>query len=1070
MLKKIFIANRGEIALRITRAAADMGLASMLMRPEADLPQSYLDVPGVVAAAMAAGCDAVHPGYGFLSERADFAQACADAGLVFIGATPAQLRMFGNKARARTLATACEVPVLPGSTQAVSFEEAQAFFSTHVAHGSGDAVMLKALSGGGGRGLRVVRHGNELLSAYGMCAAEAEAAFGAPAVYVEKLMPHARHVEVQVIGDGQQVMALGERECSLQRRFQKLVEIAPSPSLSEALRQKLVQAALEMARACSYQGLGTFEFLVNEAATAQPFVFIETNPRLQVEHTVTEQVLGLDLVQLQIAIAAKKSLADLGLDPRLPPQPRGFAVQWRINAEMMDGQGMARPVAGVLSRFDMPAGPGIRIDTAAKAGSAQGTQFDSLLAKLVVHSHSHQFADAVRLSQRALAEFEIEGLLTNLPMLRALAARPEFASQDVDTGFVESHAAALVGEVSPVLQDQTAAEPNNAAHQEGLFTVAAPLMGRLVQQSVAAGDAVAAGGLLALIEAMKMQHEVHAPQAGRVLAWQAQLGDALTQQQALVVLQALVGEEVPAPVAAAPDPQQVRADLQAVIDRHAFTLDSARPEAMAARHARGGRSARENIAELCDGGSFSEFGALAVAAQRSRRSAEDLIANTPADGLVAGTGRINGALFGAEKSSAVVMAYDATVLAGTQGFRNHQKTDRMLGLALKNRWPVVLFAEGGGGRPGDVDMPIVAGLHVPTFASMARLSGQVPTVAIAAGRCFAGNAALLGCCDLIIATQSSNIAMGGPAMIEGGGLGTFKAEEIGPASVQSANGVIDILVADEAQATAAAKQYLSYFQGALTSWACADQAALRHAVPELRQRVYDVRQVLRLLLDAGSVLELRAGFAAGMVTALARIEGRAVGVMANNPLHLGGAIDPVGADKAARFMQLCNAHGLPLLSLVDTPGFMVGPEVEKQAQVRHAARLLVTAASLRVPLVSVVLRKGYGLGAMGMTGGGFHECDAIAAWPTAEFGAMGLEGAVRLGYRKELAAAQPGADRQALFEQLLAQQVDAGSAINMASTLEIDAVIDPAQTRAWVAQTLAGARPREGSARFVDTW
>jgi acetyl/propionyl-CoA carboxylase alpha subunit len=346
MFKRIFIANRGEIALRISRAAADLGVASEVMRPAVDALQAYLDVPAVVAAAQAAGCDAVHPGYGFLSERADFAQACADAGLVFIGATPAQLRMFGNKARARTLAAACEVPVLPGSVQAVSFEEAQAFFGTHVLHGSGDAVMLKALSGGGGRGLRIVRHGHELLSAYGLCAAEAGAAFGAPAVYVEKLMPHARHIEVQVIGDGQQVMALGERECTLQRRFQKLVEIAPSPTLSPVLRDKLVQAALEMARACSYQGLGTFEFLVNENITAQPFVFIEANPRLQVEHTVTEQVLGLDLVQLQIAIAAKKTLGDLGLNPQQSPQPRGFAVQWRINAEQFDAQGAAAACGG----------------------------------------------------------------------------------------------------------------------------------------------------------------------------------------------------------------------------------------------------------------------------------------------------------------------------------------------------------------------------------------------------------------------------------------------------------------------------------------------------------------------------------------------------------------------------------------------------------------------------------------------------------------------------------------------------------------------------------------------------
>jgi acetyl-CoA carboxylase carboxyltransferase component/acetyl/propionyl-CoA carboxylase alpha subunit len=1096
MFKRIFIANRGEIALRISRAAADMGLASVVMQPSTDTPAAYLDVPAVVAAAVAADCDAVHPGYGFLSERADFAQACADVGLVFIGATPAQLRMFGNKARARSLAVACDVPVLPGSDLAVSFDQAQAFFTAHVAHGSGDAVVLKALSGGGGRGMRVVRQGSELLSAYGLCVAEAEAAFGVPEVYVEKWMPQARHVEVQVIGDGVDVMALGERECTLQRRFQKLVEIAPSPTLSSAMRQRLVDAALEMARACSFLGLGTFEFLVNEDLVDAPFVFIEANPRLQVEHTITEQVMGLDLVQLQMALAARQSLAQLGLDPLLPRTARGFAIQWRIGAERLDAQGTAWPAAGVLSRLDWPAGPGIRIDTAAKRGALHSPQFDSLLAKLVVSSHSADFADVLRRSQRALAECVIEGVHTNLSLLRAIAARPEFANQDLHTHFVETHAAELMVEV-PVMQADmqmtpalTAPPPSTASTAapeaeadadadadsvpEGSHVLGAPLAGRLAQHLVAVGEVVAAGTPLALIEAMKMQHELQAPHgtaASRVVAWLAQVGDVLVDGQPVVVLEAAPDSALPTPDAAAwGHPHTLRPDLQALTERHAFTLDSARPQAIAARHQRGLRSARENIADLCDDGSFNEYGALAVAAQRSRRSAEDLMVNTPADGMVVGTARVNGKWFSPEVSSVVVMAYDATVLAGTQGMRNHQKTDRMLGLALRHRWPVVLFAEGGGGRPGDTDMPIVAGLHVPTFASFARLSGQVPTIGIAAGRCFAGNAALLGCCDVIIATQGSNIGMGGPAMIEGGGLGVFAAEEVGPAAVQSSNGVIDALVADEAAAVAVARQVLSYFQSALTTWTEPDSSVLRQAVPTHRQRVYDVRPVLRGVFDAGSVLELRAGFGVGVVTALARLQGRAVGVLANNPQHLGGAIDPPAADKAARFMQLCNAHGLPLVSLIDTPGFMVGPEVEKQAQVRHASRLFVTAAALRVPFFSVVLRKAYGLGAMGMAAGGFHEGDGIAAWPTGEFGAMGLEGAVRLGYRKELAAAAAGVERQALFDKLLAEQVEAGSAMNMASTLEIDAVIDPADTRAWLARGLAGAVVRELPARFIDTW
>jgi acetyl-CoA carboxylase carboxyltransferase component len=407
---------------------------------------------------------------------------------------------------------------------------------------------------------------------------------------------------------------------------------------------------------------------------------------------------------------------------------------------------------------------------------------------------------------------------------------------------------------------------------------------------------------------------------------------------------------------------------------------------------------------------------------------------------------------GPEASRAAVMAYDATVLAGTQGMRNHQKTDRLLGIALQHKLPVVLFAEGGGGRPGDTDMPIVAGLHVSTFASFARLNGQVPVVGVVAGRCFAGNAALLGCCDVIIATTGSNIGMGGPAMVEGGGLGVYTPEQIGPSAVQHGNGVIDVLVPDEAAAVVAAKHYLSFFQGRNSTWTAPDANALRDVVPENRLRVYDTRAAMVGVADTGSVLELRTGFGQGIHTALARIEGRPVGLMANNPLHLGGAIDADAADKAARFMQLCNAHGLPLVSLVDTPGFMVGPDIEAQAQVRHVSRMFITAAHLCVPFFSVVLRKGYGLGAMGMSAGGFHAPSFTVAWPTGEFGGMGLEGAVRLGYRKELEAEPEGPAREALFNKLVAQQYAAGQALNMAATLEIDAVIDPADTRG-----LAGA-------------
>jgi len=605
-------------------------------------------------------------------------------------------------------------------------------------------------------------------------------------------------------------------------------------------------------------------------------------------------------------------------------------------------------------------------------------------------------------------------------------------------------------------------------------SVLSPLQAQVVQWQLQPGDAISPGDVLVILEAMKMEHEVRATHAGFLGEVFFSAGDRVEAGAMLATLRAGPAATPLVTPAAAPVPaaqRGLRRDLQGVLDRDALTLDASRPQAIAKRHALGMRSARENIADLCDEDSFIEYGALAVAAQRSRRTEEDLIANTPADGMVTGIGSINGGLFGAQASRAVVMAYDATVLAGTQGMRNHQKTDRMLGIALQNSLPVVLFAEGGGGRPGDTDMPIVAGLHVSTFASYARLSGQVPVIGIAAGRCFAGNAALLGCSDVIIATRGSNIGMGGPAMVEGGGLGVFKPEQIGPSAVQHGNGVIDVLVDNEAQAVVAARHYLSFFQGAVKDWLAPDANALRAVVPENRLRVYDTLAVLDGVADSGSVLALRTGFGRGIHTALARIAGRPVGIIASNPQHLGGAIDADAADKAARFMQLCNTHGLPLVSFVDTPGFMVGPDMEERAQVRHVSRMFVAAAHLRVPFFSVVLRKGYGLGAMAMTAGGFHSPMFSVAWPTGEFGAMGLEGAVRLGYRKELEAVPEGPAREALYAQLVARQYDNGSALNMAATLEIDAVIDPAQTRPWLERGLLSAQVRPaGGARFVDTW
>jgi acetyl-CoA carboxylase carboxyltransferase component len=587
------------------------------------------------------------------------------------------------------------------------------------------------------------------------------------------------------------------------------------------------------------------------------------------------------------------------------------------------------------------------------------------------------------------------------------------------------------------------------------FHVRAPMQALVVSVRAVVGEAVASGQPLVILEAMKMEHIVSAEQSGVVQRVLVQPDTMVAAGDALVSLEPSEHVEAAAHTTEVISLDEVRPDLAEVNERHAFGLDANRPEAVARRRKTGQRTARENVADLVDEGTFVEYGAMVVAAQRRRRSKEDLIQRTPADGMVAGIGSINREMFDEAGTRCAVMSYDYTVLAGTQGTMNHLKKDRLFDLAEQRGLPVVLFSEGGGGRPGDTDHAIVAGLDCRAFQYFAELSGKVPLVGVNSGRCFAGNAALLGCCDVVIATKASNIGMGGPAMIEGGGLGVFAPEEIGPSASQYRNGVIDVLVDDDVEAVAAAKKYLSYFQGALPSWTCADQRLLRSAIPENRLRVYDVRHVIETLADTDSVLELTGGFGVGMVTMLARVEGRSVGIIANNPMHLGGAIDGEAADKASGFMKLCSTFGIPLVFLCDTPGFMVGPEAEETALVKRAAKLFTTGASLRVPFCTIVLRKGYGLGAQSMAGGSFKAPAFTISWPSGEFGAMGLEGAVKLAFRKELESVTDPAARNEMIAQMVDKLYERGKAVNMAEHFEIDAVVDPVDSRRWIMSAIS---------------
>lgn len=1135
----VLIANRGEIAIRIARAASELGLRTVAVHSEDDAASlhlraaddavaldgigaaAYLDEDAMVRAAEDAGCGAIHPGYGFLAERASFARRCADAGIVFVGPQTEHLELFGDKGRARAAAVAAAVPVLRGLDRAVSLEEAGSFLASL----NGGAMIVKALAGGGGRGTRVVDNADDLAAAYPRCQSEARAAFGVGDVYVEEFLSRARHVEVQILGDRHGAVAhLGERECSVQRRYQKIVEVAPAPDLDAALRGAIIDAAVRFAENERYSNVGTFEFLVDVSAAGgpsgdadgAPFVFIETNARLQVEHTVTEEVTGVDIVKAQIHLAQGASLAELGLaDPRVA-KPRGYAIQARVNMETFGEDGSVRPASGTLTAYEAPTGPGVRTDGFGYAGYRTSTAFDSLLAKVIAHSPDRDFSAAIGRLARALSEFRLEGVGTSIPFLRNVLAHEDLAFGRVHTRWVDEHIAelavpssnaaqrfaatsveapaaggyagarvdrrdplALFDHDAKVKAEQDSAVPAQPgapaiAGPEGSTGLSSPIQGTIVSLTVAVGDAVRRGRQVAVVEAMKMEHVIAADRDGIVRQVTMRQGDVVREGYPIVFVEEAEVSADSAAAAEEPDPDYIRPDLELTYVRHAYILDENRPEAVAKRYGRGYRMPRENIAQLADPGSFKEYWPLIVARQHSRHDMETLRKNTPADGLIAGLCTINANFFGEEAARAMLVHYDYTVLAGTQGGRNHYKQDRMFELAERFRIPLILFGEGGGGRPGDDARGPGVAFDTDTFTQFSKLSGLVPLISVINGRTFAGNTALVACCDVIIATERTTVAMGGPAMIEGGGLGIYTPEEVGPMSFQVPNGVVDILTRDEEEAVAVAKKYLSYFQGSTAEWEAHDQRRLRHIVPENRLRLYDMKEIVHTIADAGSVLEIREKFGIGVITAFLRVEGRPMGVIANNPHHLAGAIDSDGADKGARFLQLCDAFDIPVLSLMDCPGMMVGPDVEKTALVRHCVRMFNAGANLTVPLFGVVVRKAYGLGVQAMCGASSLVGFFTVAWPTAEFAGMNIEGSVKLGFRKELAAIEDPEQRRSEFDRRVARAYEGAKAINAGVGGGLDDVIDPADTRSWIASSLKRLppkAPRTGKKHpYIDTW
>ena len=1094
-IRSVLIANRGEIAIRIAKTLADMGIKTFGIYPDDDVSsahlsymeknlalsgfgsRAYLSIHEIIKLSLDNKIDAVHPGYGFLSESEEFSHQCEKNSIIFLGPNKKILKRFGNKQETKILAQKLGIPTCRTHKEVTSVNDIQNFYKEI----DGNNIILKSIYGGGGRGSRLIKSSDNLEEILSIVKKEAKAFSGLSHIFAEEFIDNARHIEVQIVGDGKKCMHFFERDCSFQRNFQKVIEMAPAPNLSTSTKDLLYQYAIDICEKVSYRGLATVEFLVGKR---EEIYFIEVNPRIQVEHTVTEELTGVDLVRTQVNVCSGFSLDELSLK-RTSNLGKRASIQARLNMESYDDNNSLTPGVGVISEYDIVSGPGIRFDGFGRVGYENKGLYDSLLTKVIATSE-FGLDDAIRKLTFTLEKSTLSGVPTNKDLIINILKAEKFSEGLFNTSTMDKNLGKYLLPLKNNYKGRNIADKykeqsslNKVNHKmllETGFIVNSKVIGTVIEINVFTGQKVTADETILIQESMKMHHSLKAEKSGKIGKLFVGIGDTVsvgTPLFELLPIKENIGRKSKSK--SLKESKKIRQDLQELFKRRSYTLDKNRSVAVKKRKKLGKQTARENIKRLIGESEFFEYGDLVYAAQRARRSLEDLIENTPADGLITGISNVNSDIFSSANTKTAIMHYDYMVLAGTQGINNHQKLDRMINVVRDLEIPLIFFCEGGGGRPGDVDAGDrnIAGLNIPSFHDFARLSGLIPLVGIGSGRLFAGNAALIGCCDVIIATKDLNLGMGGPAMIEGGGLGVFKPEEVGPTSVQYPNGVIDILVETEKEAVDTAKQYLSYFQGDLNNWKEPNVGELRNAIPENRLEVYDIHGVIELLADKNSILEIKGGFAKGMFTGFIRIEGKAVGVIANNPMYLAGAIDSDCADKASRFIKICENYRIPILSLCDTPGMMVGPEVEKTGLVRHCCRLFLAGANVSVPMMTIVLRKAYGLGAQAMAGGSFIAPQFVVGWPTAEIGAMGLEGAVKLGYRKELEAEKNIENREKLFKKLVDELYKKGKGLNAASLLEFDTVLDPAESRKWISMIVKNKKNKLMSHHktgFIDAW
>ncbi|PPJ52821.1 hypothetical protein CBER1_11298 [Cercospora berteroae] len=1105
---KILIANRSEIACRLIRTYSlypDIQTVALYTPSEKDStharlatssvalstegPLAYLDAVNIVNIAKKQGCWGIAPGYGFLSEDAAFVRLCERERIVFIGPTSEQLARLGNKLSARSLAAEAGVPILDGtktaSDRGSSIDDVLKFAKSL---GQGRSVILKAAAGGGGRGIRIIDDNKDeraIRSAYDACQREASASFGDGSLFAERYLKGARHIEVQLLGDGTgKVTHFWERECSLQRRNQKVIEIAPSQSVAPELRRAIIAAAVKVGQAVKLRSLATIEFLVDTAN--DDFFFMEANPRIQVEHTITEQINGVDLVDLQLQVALGHTLADLGvLQEPLPP--RLTSIQLRVNSESFGKDGTAQPEAGIIQQAIFPTGAGVRVETAIEGGREYTVSplFDSLLAKLVVTSSG--YSSAIQLARWAVAQTTIIGCGTNQAFLMALLDMQVVRESRHNILTIQENVENLYSSTQQNMEvlrekadkiSKTATSASKTAPKverpAGSEELLAHLTGVVFSLKVSEGDKVSVGQELVVLAAMKMEHSVQSAHNGVVAKIPVTQGQQINSGEALIFIMPDEGDASAnaSDAIETEDPEVLRPELEELNERKAAVRYAGRKKDVEKRHANGYLTGRENLDLLIDENSFVEFGDLVVAAQKKRYSMSHLITRTSGDGIIVGWGTM-------EAHPVAIVLGDYLVLAGTQGHFHHEKLDRIFASVIAHPAPLVLYAEGGGGRPGDTDVLSTTGLETPSFALLGEIKARgIPSVAVVNGYCFAGNAALLGTCDIIIATKGGStdapqrkkttIGMGGQAMIEGGGLGLFEHEEIGPIDVHMRSGGIDVLVDSEIEAAPLVRKIVAMFtqphlppsESPYTS----DQLRLRTVVPPFsaRRRAYHIRAVIALLLDDDSFIEFCPQWGLSVLTGLGRIKGRAVGIIASNSSSpLGGAIDVESGTKVNRFFRLLiRLGGMHIISLCDTPGFMVGPDFERSTEAQGAGSTYRCFGDwfgnsqefglLGGRVLGVVLRNGFGLGAQAMLGGGTLRNSMCVAWPNAVFGGMGLEGAVKLAYRKELEAIKDIEVRKKKEQEMIDAAYAEGRALNQATVGEIDNVIDPATTRQWL--------------------